>query len=115
MRRDQIRNVDVIADAGAIRCGIVGAVDLRGLTLTQRNTQDKRNEMGFGLVRFAALGQRATGIEITQGGKMQSMDLSIPIQSLLDHQLGMPVYIGGSERRLLCEWFLTGLIHSRGG
>lgn len=48
--RYQVSDMDVIADAGAVRGRIVGTVDLRRFTLTQWDAQNEGDEMGFGLM-----------------------------------------------------------------
>ena len=71
--------------------------------------------MRLGLVGFAASRKRAGGVEITQGGEMQPVDLVVPVQRLLDGELGVSVGVGRAERRLFAQRFIARLIHCRGG
>src|SRR6185503_10043143 len=72
MRGYQVSDVDVIADAGSVRCWIIGTDNVDRLALSQWHTQHKRNEMRFRLMGFAAPGQRTAGIKVTKRGIMQA-------------------------------------------
>ena len=65
--------VDVVADAGAVGGGVVVAVDQDFFTAAESDVEDERNDVGFGLVRFAAMGQGAGDVEVAQGGVMQAV------------------------------------------
>ncbi|MEJ2449009.1 MAG: hypothetical protein P8Y37_13865, partial [Anaerolineales bacterium] len=108
-------DVDVIADAGAVRGGVVGPVDLDPLALSERDLEHKRNEMGFGLMGFALAGESPGGVEIAQGGVAQAEDLAVEGQHLLDHQLGVAVDVGRPQRAVLAEGIVRGLVDGGGG
>ena len=45
MSFSKVRDVDVVADAGAVGCGVVVAVDAYGLTAAEGDVQDERDEV----------------------------------------------------------------------
>ena len=51
--------MNVIANAGAIRRGVIGAVNLAMRRLAERNFEDVGNEMRFDAVMFAVFFARA--------------------------------------------------------
>src|SRR5438067_2859744 len=55
VRVSEIADVDIIADAGAVRGRIVVAEDRECLALACRGVQQQRNGMGFGNMTFADL------------------------------------------------------------
>ena len=64
----QIRNMDIIPDAGAVRRIIVCSENGDVVPLPQRNLEDQRNQMGFRIMRFSDLSvwMGSAGIEIPQ-------------------------------------------------
>src|SRR5258708_18807767 len=98
MRRDQIGNMDVIADTVSIGSWVIRPKDRNIPALSQRYAQNQRDQVGLRLMSFPASGQSTAGIEVAQGRKMHAVDLPVPIQNLFDHQLGMTVHIGWAER-----------------
>ena len=93
----QVADVDVIANAGAVWRGVVGAKDGEVRTFALRDLQGQRNEMGFGMVIFALVAGRASGVEITETSVAQSVDAMEPGEHLLDEEFGFAVSIGGME------------------
>ena len=67
--------------------------------------------MRLRLVGLAVSRQRPAGIEITQRREMQSVDLPVPIQGLLHHQLCVAVDVGRTERRVLRQRLFARLVH----
>lgn len=69
VRFDEIGDVHVISDAGAIRCRVVGAVDRQRLSFSQRDFQTDRNQMTLRSVVLADAGLDvgACDVEISQG------------------------------------------------
>src|SRR5215208_8013647 len=103
--------MDVIADTSAIRRWIVRAIDLCCVAFSQGDTQNQRDKMGLGLMSFPATRQCSASIKIPERSKVQTMNLPIPIQRLLDHQFGMSIYIRRTKRRFLGKWLRTGFVH----
>ena len=88
VRAGKIRHMDVIANAGAVGCGIVVAKECdwrSGL----RGAQQQRNEMGFRIVALARAdcGVCAARVEVTKADAAQAVDLVEPIEHLLHHNL----------------------------
>ena len=52
MGADQILNVNVIADIGAIGCGVIGSEDGDLLALSKSDLQNQWDQMAFRLVGF---------------------------------------------------------------
>ena len=59
MGRAQIVDVDVVADAGAVGRGIIVAKNRDLRPLPERDGQDDRNQVRFGIVIFAQIARRA--------------------------------------------------------
>src|SRR5579859_1824957 len=73
----QVADVNVIADAGAVMCGVVVAKNLDGFAASEGNVQNQRNDVRLRLVGFAAIhdaasmaaGFRSSGdIEVAERG-----------------------------------------------
>ena len=94
----QVVDVDVVADAGAVGRGVVGAEDVDRLALAERDLQDERDEVRFGVVVFAdrAVGGGAGGVEVAEGGVAEAVGVRVVGQRVLDDQLGEAV---GIDRR----------------
>ena len=58
MRVGQVGDVNVIANAGAVRSGVIVAEDSDGLAAAQSDVEDQRNQVGLRLVGFAAGNRR---------------------------------------------------------
>src|SRR3989338_4114947 len=69
MRRGQVLDVNVIANAGAVRRVVVVAEDHELFVLSGDGAKDVGNDVRFGLMALAGLPSRmrAAGVEITQG------------------------------------------------
>ncbi len=50
----QVGDVDVVADARAVRCRVVIAIDANRLAAPQSHVENQRNEVRLGLVIFAS-------------------------------------------------------------
>src|SRR5581483_5732533 len=92
----QINDVDIIPDAGAVGRGIIGAVNLALGGLAERDFEDVRDEVGFDAMMFAEFLAGAGGVEIAEGDKLEAVDLVIPVQHLLEHELGFAVGVDGT-------------------
>ena len=74
MGLSEINNVDVIADAGAVRRFVIVPEHLYGGTLAQRRLQDQRNQVRFRIVMFADQSAfiRARCVEIPERHELKS-------------------------------------------
>ena len=75
VRARQIQDVDVVANAGAVRSLVIRPINLHVRLLPKRDFQDIRNEMGLEPVIFAKIFRRAGRIEVTKGDKTKSVNL----------------------------------------
>ncbi len=62
----EIGYVDVVADAGAVGGGVVFAVDEDLFAAAEGYIEDERDDVGFGLVGFAAIGDGAGYVEVAE-------------------------------------------------
>ena len=68
-----VQNMNIIADAGAVRCGVIIAVNAEGLAFTAGRFQQQRNHVGFRIMTLAQSGSSAAGIEIAKQRDPQAM------------------------------------------
>src|SRR4051812_8077242 len=89
MGRCQIVYVDVIADACAVRRGIVSAEDFDVFTLPKGDLQDEWDEVRFGIVVFAecAVSSGPRCVEVAQGGIAQAVGVRVIGQRVFDDEL----------------------------
>src|SRR5271157_331036 len=73
MRRRQVVDVNVVADASSVLGWIVRAEDGNRRSFAQRHLKHKRNQMRLRIVRLAAVGGGSGGVEVTQAGVSQSV------------------------------------------
>src|SRR5690348_6660503 len=62
-----IHDVDIVANAGAVRCRIVRAIDVKALTLSRSHLQENRNNVSFRTMVFTKSGRSARRVEIAHG------------------------------------------------
>src|SRR6202045_1403967 len=95
VRIGDIEHVDVIADAGAVRCGIVRSEDIDMGQSTAGGIENPGNEMSFHAMMLAALLGRSGSVEIAEAHGFESgVDLVIG-QNLFEHELGFAIRIDG--------------------
>ena len=99
----EIDDVDIIANAGAVRRGIVGAVNFALRRLAQRDFEDVRDEMGFDPVMLAVFAAGTGGVKIAERDEFKAKDLLIPEQHLLEHELGFAVGINRALGEIFCH------------
>ena len=101
MRLSQIIDMNVVANASAVRRWIIGAEDLQLRALSCRGSQRQRNQMGFGIVRFTDFAAliRPCGVEIAQTGKAQSVRIVVTLQSVLKKSFDTPYGFTGGRGR----------------
>ena len=89
----QVSDMDVVANACAVRRRIVGPENIALGCQAHRHFQHVGNQMRLNLMVLAKMFRRACGIEVTESHKFQAMNLMIPTQHLLKHQLGLAVRV----------------------
>src|ERR1700752_2373672 len=94
MRISKVTDVDVIAHAGAIRCGIVVAKNSDVIDFVLCRLQDEWDEVSFGMVAFTSIDTGAGSIEITQSNKLQLIAVVVVSHDALDEELGPSIRIG---------------------
>jgi len=105
MRLGEIGDMDIVADAGAVRRRVVRAEDGERRAAAEGGADRQRHQVGFGVVILADPAARisAGGVEVAQAGRAQAMDAVGPEQPLLDHQLAFAIGIGRRERGVLVD------------
>ena len=68
--------------------------------LAERDLQHVRNQMRLDAMMFAEFFARAGGVEITEGDELQFVNLLIPDEHFLEHQLGFAVRIDRALRQI---------------
>lgn len=99
MRVRKVADMDVIAQAGAVRGRIVVAEQGEWRPLACGRVQSQRNEVGFRIAALTDLAVRAgaRAVEIAQPSRLEAMRAPEVCEDLLDHQLQPAV---GIDRRL---------------
>ena len=86
MSAGKIDNVNVITDAGPIRCLIIGPKNLDVWFLSERNLQNIRDQMRFDAMVFSKFRRSAGRIEVAKGNEFQSVDFAIPAKNFFEGQ-----------------------------
>src|ERR1700738_44090 len=84
MRAGEVAHMNVITDAGAIGCGIVGSEDRNVFALSERNLQRKRNQMRLRHMVLAKIAGGSRGVKIAEARIPQAVDTVKPGEHLLD-------------------------------
>ena len=85
MRRGQVFDVHVVADARAVRRPIIGPEDVEGVALAQRHLQRQGDDVRLRVVVFAAHGHPravehgSAGVEVAQRGVLQPRLAMVPV------------------------------------
>src|SRR5205814_10299219 len=87
----QVVDVDVIADAGAVGGGVVGAEDVQVRPLADGGLDHQRDQVRLGPVVLAnvAGGAGARGVEVAQGRVAPPVGAGEVGQGVLDRELGV--------------------------
>src|SRR5689334_21208456 len=95
VRLGQIGDVDVVANRRAVWRGVVRSKDLQRRSASKRGTDREWNEVRLWVVIFTQLPFRvSTGsIEVTQSRIAQGVGPLIPVESALDGELRLTVWI----------------------
>src|SRR5690606_18702088 len=95
VRVAEIVDVDIVANAGAVRRWIVIAEDGDPLPLAQGYLQYDWNQVRLGRMVLADITLRAGpgGVEVPQGGKAEPIGMGIVVEHVFHHQLGKAIRI----------------------
>ena len=110
-----VEDVDVVAYAGAVWSGVIGAKNFEVWNNAQSSIENFRNEMGFDAMSLAALGGCAGGIEIAQCGEIETGVGAIVGEDFLEAELGFSVGIDGVFGMILGDGDGVRLTVSGGG
>ena len=115
VRVGDVRDVDVVADAGAVRGVVVAAEDPDLGAQAERHLQQDRDQVRFGHVVFAALRRRPAGVEVAERDVAQAVRRRVPRQRPLERQLRGAVGVDRPQRRVLGDRGPLRLAVDRGG
>ena len=116
--RAEVRDVDVVAHAGAVLGRVVVAEDLDPGAEARGGLEDEGDEVGLGDVLLAELagGVRAGGVEEAQDHRRDPVGARIVAEDLLHHQLGAGVAVDGELRHSLDQRHrVAGAVGGAGG
>ena len=91
----EVVDVDIVTDTSAVRSGIVGAKNANWTGRTKSGAEQVGDEMGLGVVAFGVAIPRAGGVEITEDGVAESVNLAKPLEHDFGLQFGLAVGIHG--------------------
>src|SRR6266849_6674476 len=91
-----VEDVDVIANASAVRGRIVRPENVDMSQIAGGGVQNARNEMRLDTMMFTELLRGAGGIEIAEHGIFEARIGAIVRENLFEHELGFAVRIDGS-------------------
>jgi len=96
----EIGHVDIIADSGTVRRGIVGAEHLKVRSQPHRHLHNDRHQVRRISLKpvHPALRVVSRRIEVAQRRKLESLEPVVPLETALDFELGKTVKIGGILR-----------------
>ena len=99
----EVRDVDVVADAGAVGRRVVVAVQRQLAPGAGGRGEDVRDQMGLGVVVLAEALGGAGDVEVAQADRGQSVGPRVVGEREVDRKLRRAVGIGGPGRRVLAR------------
>lgn len=93
VRGGEVDDVDEVADAGAVGCGVLVAIDGDFFGLAERNFEDIGDEVGFDAVVFAKFFGGAGGVKVSQGNVVDAVNFFVPLEDLFKDEFGVAVGI----------------------
>ena len=111
----KVENMNVVADAGAVRRGVIGAENIHRLALAEGDFKDVRDEVRFDAVVFAELFGGSRRVKIALGDKGELMNLAIPAEDRFEHEFGLAVGIDRTLRQRLVDRHALGDSKGRAG
>src|SRR5216684_3816216 len=114
----EIVNMNVVANAGAVRSRVVRSEDLQLGSFLAGGGKRQRNQMSLRIVQFANLAAviGSRGVEIAQTDRAQSVSAAVSFERVFDKKLRGAIGIDGLTRRLLRNRNLLGdAVHGASG
>jgi hypothetical protein len=112
----QVGDVNVVADAGAVRGRVVVAVQQQLVAPSAGHLEDDGDQVAFRAVPLAQPAHRARGVEVPQARGGQAERLALPRQHQVHRQLGGGVGAARADRRVLGQLpGASGVVHRAGG
>ena len=93
----QILHVDVVADAGPVRSGVVGTEYGDEGQTAVGHLEREWDQVRFRIVVLAVSGRRSRSVEIPQAGRTQPVCAGVPTESMLERQFGLAIRVGWGE------------------
>ena len=106
VRLGEVDDVNVVADAGAVRSGVVGAKNSALLRLAKRDAQHVGDEMRLDRALFAEFLAATGGVEVAERHKFEPVQFVVPLEQRLEHQFALAVRV---------DWLLGFLLGDRHG
>src|SRR5215471_981067 len=88
-----INNVNVVAQASAVRSLVIVTVDAEMASLSGGGLKQEGNNMRFGIVSFSQISRSPGSIEIAQGNHAPAVSARVPVEGAFEHQLGLTVRV----------------------
>ena len=91
--------MDVVPNAGAVRCVVVRTIDGNGIPFAVGDLQNQRDQVAFRIVRLSdgTAGICTASVEIPQRNIPQTMCFGSPVEHLLHGKFGFPVRVCGTS------------------
>ncbi len=101
----EVLDVDVVADACSVGCGVVCAEDFYGVSFSHCGLYYEWDEMGFGSVVLAECGvlARAARVEVSECGVSEFFCLAEELAHSFDGPFAFAVWIDGGLWEVLCD------------
>src|SRR5881409_3201438 len=88
VRVRQVQDMDVVAQTCTVGRGIIPPKDLDAIASPQRRITQQREEVTLRPVVLSKQLARTRGVEIPQRSEPQTIAAMVPVEYLLEHQLG---------------------------
>ena len=107
----QVVDVDVVAQAGAVRRRVVVAKDLQGWAASGGRIDRQRDKVRLGIMVLAdrAIGRGPRGVEVAKGGKAQAVGGRDRRQRVLEVELGLAIRVDGAWGELSTMGIFAGM------
>src|SRR5260370_952822 len=90
-----IEDVDVVAEAGSVRCGIVRAENIDMGQSTAGGVENPRNEMSLDAMMLRAFLGGSRSVEITEGHVLEPGVDAVIRENLVEYELGFTIGVEG--------------------
>ncbi|MPN59612.1 hypothetical protein SDC9_207333 [bioreactor metagenome] len=110
----KVYDVDVVPDACSVRRLVVVAEDHGLFALALCDLKEYRDEMRFGIVVLAVFLACSGGVEVSERGVFDAVDLAVPFEGFFETELRFAVRIYRKLCRMLGDRDFLGLAECRG-